>query len=159
MYTPLLLTWARRLGLGPADAADLVQDIFTVLVSKLPTFEYDPCKSFRGWLKTILLNRWRTYQRRDEHRQALDEELQEIAASNLPELEETEHREYLVARALRFMQAEFRDVTWKACWELVVAQRPAAEIAQELGISVNSVYLAKSRVLRRLREELAGLLD
>jgi RNA polymerase sigma-70 factor (ECF subfamily) len=50
-------------------------------------------------------------------------------------------------------------VTWQACWEFVVRDRPAAAVAAELGITVNAVYLAKSRVLRRLREELQGLLD
>jgi RNA polymerase sigma-70 factor (ECF subfamily) len=57
------------------------------------------------------------------------------------------------------MQAEFQPVTWQACWQFVLLDRPATEVAAELGITVNAVYLAKSRVLRRLREELAGLLD
>src|SRR5439155_714941 len=64
-----------------------------------------------------------------------------------------------VGRALRIMQAEFQPATWKACWECVVAGRPPEAVAAELGISVNAVYLAKSRVLRRLHEELRGLLD
>jgi RNA polymerase sigma-70 factor (ECF subfamily) len=57
------------------------------------------------------------------------------------------------------MQAEFSAATWKACWECVVEGRPAAEVAAELGISENAVYLARCRVLRRLRRELDGLLD
>ena len=57
------------------------------------------------------------------------------------------------------MQKEFQPATWKACWEFVVKDRPAAAVAAELGITINAVYLAKGRVLRRLREELVGLLD
>ncbi len=57
------------------------------------------------------------------------------------------------------MHTDFQPSTWKACWELIVAGRPAAEIAAELGLSENAVYLAKARVLRRLRQELAGLLE
>jgi len=57
------------------------------------------------------------------------------------------------------MQNEFQPVTWKACWEYVVGGRDPESIASELGITVNAVYLAKSRVLRKLRQELAGLLD
>jgi RNA polymerase sigma-70 factor (ECF subfamily) len=57
------------------------------------------------------------------------------------------------------MKSDFEPATWKACWASVVEGRPAAEIAEELEISVNSVYLAKSRVVRRLRRELDGLLD
>ena len=57
------------------------------------------------------------------------------------------------------MQTDFQPATWKACWETVVAGRHAADVAAELGLSENAVYLAKARVLRRLREELAELLD
>src|SRR5439155_19199810 len=74
------------------------------------------------------------------------------------DLEEAKYRQHLGARALELMQAEFQPATWKACWELFVNGRPAAEVAAELGTTVNAVYLAKSRVLRRLRRELDGLL-
>jgi RNA polymerase sigma-70 factor (ECF subfamily) len=73
--------------------------------------------------------------------------------------EEAEYRDFLVARALRLMQADFQPTTWKACWEHGVCGRPAHEVAAELGISESSVYVAKCRVLRRLRVELDGLLD
>jgi RNA polymerase sigma-70 factor (ECF subfamily) len=63
LYTPLLLYWARRRGLQHQDAADLVQDVLTVLVRKLPEFTYDRRRSFRGWLRTVLLNKWRDRQR------------------------------------------------------------------------------------------------
>ena len=60
LYTPLLHYWASRLpGMQEADVSDLVQDVFLVLLAKLPTFQYDPGQSFRGWLRTLLLNRWR----------------------------------------------------------------------------------------------------
>ena len=68
------------------------------------------------------------------------------------------HRE-LTRRALELMKAEFAPTTWQACWEFVVNERSADEVGKELGISVNAVYWAKSRVLRRLRTELAGLLE
>ena len=57
------------------------------------------------------------------------------------------------------MQAEFAPGTWKACWEHVVMGRPAAEVAAELGLALGSVYVAKSRVMSRLRQELQGLLE
>ena len=74
-------------------------------------------------------------------------------------LGEVEYREYLVRRALELMQREFQPATWKAFWECVTADRPAAEVAAELGLTVAAVYAAKSRVLRRLRQDLEGLLD
>jgi RNA polymerase sigma-70 factor, ECF subfamily len=161
MYTPLLVAWTRRLGLSQHEAADLLQDIFTVLVEKLPSFRYDSAKSFRAWLKTLLMNRWRNdLRKRAGVKEQGDARLSEVAAADdLREFEDEEYRSYLVRRALELMRAEFQPTTWKACWEFVVRDRPATEVAAELGITINAVYLAKSRVLRRLREELAGLLD
>src|SRR5262245_6513796 len=64
LYTPLLHRWAGQLGLQDADAADLVQDVFSILVQKLPEFVYDPARSFRGWLRTVLIHRWHNWPRR-----------------------------------------------------------------------------------------------
>jgi RNA polymerase sigma-70 factor (ECF subfamily) len=162
LYSPLLYYWAHHLGLNEPDAADLVQDVFTTLVQKLPEFCYEPGKSFRGWLRTVTLNKWRDRSRRRaagpgyEGPGALDG----LAADeDSGAFGESEYRQHLVSRAVQLMQAEFSPKTWKACWEHVVACRPAAEVAAELGISVGSVYVAKSRVLSRLRQELEGLLD
>jgi RNA polymerase sigma-70 factor (ECF subfamily) len=162
LYTPLLYYWTRRLGLQPQDASDLVQDVFTLLVQKLPEFAYDRRRSFRSWLRTVILNKWR-----DRQRERVERPLPADAAAfnglavpdPAPLLEETEYQQHLVRCALQVMQAEFQPVTWRACWEYVVAGRPPAEVAAELGVTVNSVYVAKSRVLTRLRQELEGLLD
>src|SRR5947209_11513540 len=64
LYTPLLYQWARRAGLQDPDAADLLQDVFTSLVQKLPEFHYDRQKSFRAWLRTVTLNQWRDNRKR-----------------------------------------------------------------------------------------------
>jgi RNA polymerase sigma-70 factor (ECF subfamily) len=162
LYTPLLFYWACRTGIREQDAADLVQEVFAVLVQKLPEFMYDRHKSFRGWLRTILFNKWRDQRRRLEAArfQSNDLVLDNLADPEGPEMFwEAEYRQQLVGRALELMQAEFQPTTWKACWETVVSDRPAADVADELGLSVDAVYAAKSRVLRRLRQELAGLWD
>jgi RNA polymerase sigma-70 factor (ECF subfamily) len=158
LYTPLLFFWIRPLGLRDADAADLVQDVFLTLVEKLPEFRYDPQRSFRAWLRTVLLNKWRNRCAVREAQQPTD--IPEPADSdNVAAFGEEEYRQHLVARALELMQQDFEPATWKACWELVVRSRPAEEVAAKLGISLNAVYVAKSRVLGRLRQELAGLMD
>jgi RNA polymerase sigma-70 factor (ECF subfamily) len=161
LYTPLLYHWARRTGLQSSDAADLVQEVFTVLVQKMPAFVYDPDRSFRAWLRTVTLNKWRERRRR-RPQQTLAENHPALADLAHPEdpggLDETEYREHLTRRALQLMQAEFPPTTWKAAWE-VLSGRPAAEVAAELGVGVAGVYTAKSRVLRRLRQEFVGLLD
>jgi RNA polymerase sigma-70 factor (ECF subfamily) len=157
LYTPLLLYWARRLGLQDPDAADLVQDVLIVLMQKLPEFRYQPGKSFRGWMRTVLMNKWRDR----PHRAGpapLDSAVQPEAPTD-DNLEEREYRLFVMGQALRMMAADFEPATWQACWNTVVLDRPAAEVAAELGMTVNAVYLAKSRVLARLRQDLAGLLD
>src|SRR6516165_6272641 len=59
LYAPLLFAWGRRLGLPRDEVGDLVQDVLVILVQRLPEFTHDRRHSFRAWLKTILLNRWR----------------------------------------------------------------------------------------------------
>lgn len=158
LYTPLLLAWARRLGLQEPDAADLVQDLFACLVEQLPRFEYDPKKSFRAWLKTLLLNRWRNLARRRQARTGAD--LADLPAPDAdPDAEEREYRQHLVSRAAKLIEHEFPAASWRAFWQTAVVGRPVAEVAAELGVTANTVYLARSRVLRRLREELHGFLD
>lgn len=161
LYTPLLYHWARRAGLQDPDAADLVQDVFTILVRKLPEFALDSRKSFRAWLRTVTLNQWRDHCKRRARRPVVSNgsALDSVEAPEDPAFWEVEYRRCLVDRALGIMRAEFQPTTWQACWQVVVEERPAAEVARELGISENAVYIARCRVLRRLRSELEGLFE
>ena len=156
LYTPLLFYSARRVGLQDSDAADLVQEVFALLVRKLPEFAYDQDKGFRNWLRTVLMNKWREIGRRNALPTA-GAVPERAAPDEIAALADEEFRRHLIVRALELMKAEFQPATWKACWEYAAVGRPAAEVAAELGVSVNAVYLATGRVLRRLRHELAGL--
>lgn len=163
LYTPMLFHWAKSAGLGEADAADLVQDVFSGLVQSLPSFHYQPGNgSFRAWLKTLVLNRWRDQCRRRAVRPGevgLGAVPEPAALDPVTELAEAEYQQRLVTRAMQIMQRDFQPTTWKACWEHAVLGRPAAEVAAELGMSEGAVYVARSRVLARLRQELQGLID
>src|SRR4051812_5537979 len=161
LYTPLLFYWARRRGCQEPEAADLVQEVLVLLVRKLPAFTYDPHESFRGWLRTLARNCWHNLRRRAEVPRAEDAPaLDDLPAPDTDDpFWEAEYRQRLVGRALALMQAEFQPATWKACWECVVGGKPAAEVARELGMSTGAVYMAKSRVLSRLRQELHRLVD
>ncbi len=160
LYAPLLYAWAQRWGLQDQDAADLVQEVLVALVQKLPEFDYDPQRRFRGWLRTVAQNKWRDLVRRKGLRGSAEGSLADVAAPDEnDELAEAEYRRHLVSRALQLMQAEFPEKMWKACWEHVVAGRPVAEVAAELGIAEGTVYVAKSRIMSRLRQELEGLLE
>jgi RNA polymerase sigma-70 factor (ECF subfamily) len=161
LYTPMLFEWTARLHVPEQDAADLVQNVFLTLVRQMPHFHYDQAGSFRGWLRTVLLHRYRDQLRRRQlpaARESVD--LDSLGGPDpVKELAEVEYRGYLAGRALRLMQSDFAPSTWRACWETVVRERPAADVAAELNLTVAAVYTANSRVLRRLREELDGLLD
>jgi len=161
LYTPFLYYWARRIGLRGDEAADLVQDVFAVLLTKLADFRYDGRRSFRSWLRTVTLNKWREARRRAARQVAGDAavDLESVAAPDDDAAWEVEYRQHVTRRAVELMRTDFEPTTWRACWEVVVEGRPAAEVAAELGLSAGAVYAAKFRVLARLREELADLLD
>ncbi|HVS37613.1 MAG TPA: sigma-70 family RNA polymerase sigma factor [Gemmataceae bacterium] len=163
LYTPLLLYWAGRMGLSAPDARDLVQDVFVTLIQKLPQFQYQPRKgSFRSWLRTVAETRWRDSLRQRAaapHSEGPAPLEDVVVPDGAAALWETEYRTHLVGRALQIMQSDFEAKTWKACWAVVVENRSGAELAAELGMTIDAVYAARSRILRRLRQELAGLMD
>lgn len=162
LYTPLIYRWSRNNGLNSADSSDLVQSVFAKLLVKLPEFEYDPARRFRAWLLTIARNQATDFWRRAKSNPLVANG----SAADLPEsfasedlLEDREYRDFLVRRARKLMEQEFEPLTWQACWKYVAEGRSAADVGRELGLSANAVRVAKCRVLRRLRQELEGLLD
>jgi RNA polymerase sigma-70 factor, ECF subfamily len=160
LYTPLLYRWAARMGLADDDAWDVVQEVFVALVRELPRFEYDAQKrNFRGWLKTITIHRCqeRFRVRQPTLADAAGESAAPLSPDAVEEFWEREYREELVRRACELMKSDFEETTWRVCWEHAVNGRTASEVAAEFGISENAVYLAKFRVMRRLRQELEGL--
>jgi RNA polymerase sigma-70 factor (ECF subfamily) len=161
LYTPLLFQWARQAGLQASDAADLVQEVFVVLLRQLPQFTYDPNKSFRAWLRTVTLNKWREWKRRTVPVTAGGGEAFEAieAPDQWGVFDEAEYSRHVVGQALAALRPEFPERTWEAFWQYAVVGTDATAVADYLGLSPGSVYAAKSRVLTRLRQEVAGLLD
>ena len=160
LYTPILYGWARRTGLNQDDAAALLQDVFAILVEQMPTFRYRASGSFRAWLHTVLSNRWRELRRRKQPASAAPGALEAIPAAECPDLPgEAEERAELLARALKILEPEFEPATWQAFRQRVILERPGDVVARDLGLSLNAVYIAGSRVRKRLREFLAGLLE
>jgi RNA polymerase sigma-70 factor (ECF subfamily) len=159
-YTPLLLSWSRKAGLSIEDARDHVQEVLVDLVKKLPKFMYNPERGkFRCWLYTVLHNKLRSRRRRREPwvAQANDAELAALIEPP-SSFTEHEHLQYLVHRALAIMKEEFETTSWQACWEYIVNDLPAKAVAKKLGITENAVYLAKARIVRRVREEMSDFL-
>jgi len=160
LYTPVLYHWARRNGLPNADAADLVQEVLTLLFHKLPELVKDSQLAVRVWLGSVSVEKWRAYRQR---RQSVGRAAGPTPAAIDPDvgivLEEEEYRRHLIQQALQLLRPEFPHPTWQAFQHHVVQGRQALDVAAELRLTVGDVFAAKSLVLSRLRLELDGLLD
>jgi RNA polymerase sigma-70 factor (ECF subfamily) len=168
LYSPLLRSWLQRHPLQGADVDDLLQDILAVLVQKLPQFTHPGhAGAFRGWLRAILVYRlrwhWREKLRKPAHIGDDDAEQfltrLEQADGDLARRWDAEHDRHVVARLLELIRPEFTATTWQAFQGYVLEEKPLAEVAAELGLTANAVYIARTRVFRRLREEAAGLIE
>ncbi len=166
LYEPLLNSWLRRYAVPPADAADLVQEVLTVLVRELPEFRHDLRRgAFRRWLRNILLNRlrnyWRSRRRVGETAGDADGILGQLEdpSDRLERLWDQEHDAYVLVRLTELLRKEFEAATWDAFRLTALEGQPYSEVAAVLGLSVNAVRIAKSRVLKRMRQEVAGLID
>lgn len=165
LYEPLIQGWLRRHRLIASDRDDVVQNVMTVVVRRLPEFDHNGrVGAFRNWLKTITINCLRDYWktlRTHPQQAAATEMLNEWAddQSAISQSWDLEHDRHLVQKLLTLLEPEFTPETWKAFQQVVIEAKPAAEVAKSLGITVNAVYIAKSRVLTRLRHEAKGLMD
>jgi RNA polymerase sigma-70 factor (ECF subfamily) len=158
VVTPFLYQVARRHGLRPDDAADVAQDVLVVLAQELPRFEYDPARSFVGWLRTVLRNRLYDLRKRRQPLVMAPADLPEPTAPWEP-FDEREYTTWLAARALALVETRCSATEKAVVREYIQKGRAAAEVAAELGVSANVVYLTSSRVVARLRGLLAGMLE
>ncbi|MGH7224044.1 MAG: RNA polymerase sigma factor [Gemmataceae bacterium] len=168
LYTPLLLRWLRQAGVDASDADDVAQEVFVAVVREMPTFRHNQQRgAFRCWLRAILVHRLRKHWNAKQSTMATAgsaENLQalerlEDPASDLNRLWDREHDALLAQRVLQLIEQDFTSSTWHVFRRVVLDGAKPAEVAAETGLSVNAVLLAKSRVLRRARQEIAGLID
>jgi len=167
LYTPVLHAWLGRHDLQSSDLDDLTQEVLGVVVRKLPEFQHNRrTGAFRAWLRTITVHCLRRFWRAKRYQAAAPggsdfeaylSQVEDPASGLSAEWD----REYgrLLRRLLELVEPEFQPKTWSAFRLLVLDRRPAAEAAAELGLTVNAVLIAKSRVLQRLRQEAAGLIE
>lgn len=169
LYTPLIRGWLRRQAfLRPDDSDDLVQEVLAVVVRKLPEFERQPrAGAFRRWLKTITINVLRDFWRAQRIRPLatgnsdVQQVLDQLAdpESDLSQLWDQEHDQHVTRRLLEIIRPRFEANTWKAFQRVALDGVSPDDTAAELGITVNAVFIAKSRVLALLRQEGKGLID
>jgi RNA polymerase sigma-70 factor (ECF subfamily) len=161
LYAPLLDAWLTAAGLQPADREDLAQRVLLVVVRQLPQFEGSGRPgAFRAWLRGITTNLLREFWRaRPEP--GVGSRLEQISDPDggLSRLWDEQHDRHVLNSLMELVRPEFTDATWRAFRRLALDGAPARTVADELGLSVNAVLIAKSRVLARLRQEAAGLVD
>jgi len=164
VYTPLIFAFCLSRGLTETDAGDVTQDALKAVAGAIPRFEYDPRRSsFRNWLFTVVrskLNNFLAAQAR-QPRPAGESTLQRFV-ENEPEsaMEEAWQHEYqvnLVRWAAGRIQGEFKAQTWNAFWRTAVQGEPAETVAGELGLSLNALYIARSRVTGRLKQMIESI--
>jgi RNA polymerase sigma factor (sigma-70 family) len=168
LYTPLIRRWLARVGVQPGDGEDLVQDVLAVVVRRFPEFRHNErTGAFRAWLRAIAVNCARDFWRANRIRPApvggtdFGGYLAQLEDSSHPLAEawDREHDVYVTRQLLEMLRPEFEDKTWDMFRRFVLDGLPAAQVATELGTSPNAVFIAKSRVLARLRQEADGLID
>ncbi|MCA9081915.1 MAG: sigma-70 family RNA polymerase sigma factor [Planctomycetaceae bacterium] len=154
VYYPFLEGITRRAGIPVPDAQDIVQDLFVSLLHALPEFEYASTRGrFRGWLRQVVRNRivdW--YRNRSRREQSLAE--LNWLAEDTPDFEQ-EHRHHVVRHVLGKVREESQPLTWNCFERHVLEMSPAQDVAEELGVSVNAVYVNSSRTLARVRTRCA----
>jgi RNA polymerase sigma-70 factor (ECF subfamily) len=168
LYQPLIRAWLSRYPIQRQEVEDLTQDIFAAVIRGLNRFSHSGQPgAFRGWLRTITANRAREFWRAGKgraHASGGTEFLQmveqlEDPQSSLSREWDVQHDEHVLRQLLSLLDVEFEPATVRAFHRLVFDNQGAADVAAELNMSVAAVYTAKSRVLRRLREEAEALID
>lgn len=166
LYTPLVFNHCTRHGLQEADAADVAQEVMRVAAGAMPEFRYDAERGkFRGWLLQTTRHRLQKFfAKRQRFPQAASETAIERLLDREPGTDEQarweeEYRQRLFDWAAEKARPEFQSTTWEAFRLTAVECVSVKEVANRLGISIGAVYIARSRVIARLRELVETVAD
>lgn len=166
IYAPLLHAYAMKHGLQDADAADMTQETLRLVLRAAPEFVYQPMKgTFRGWLLTVARNVLRKFANRQamsvrgtgdsEIKRAIEETPTHDVDDDA--LWDHEYRSRMLHVAAERIESEFRTATWQAFWRTAVLNEPCDDVARSLGMTIGAVYIARSRVMTRIRREIEFL--
>ena len=161
LYTPLLHAWLTAAGLQAADRDDLVQRALAIIVEQLPAFGHNGRPgAFRAWLRGVAVNLLREHWRA-RPTTGVPSVLAELAdpQGGLSRVWDEQHDRHVLHGLMESVRPEFTEPTWRAFRRVTLDGMPARDVAAELGLSVNAVLIAKSRVLARLRDQARGLVD
>ncbi|MFV2069124.1 MAG: RNA polymerase sigma factor [Pirellulales bacterium] len=165
LYGPLVVRWCRRMGLAEANAADVSQEVFQAVTTQIGQFRRErPTDSFRAWLYGITRNKVRDVWRKQADSPAaiggttIQHRFQQMPDHYDADLKDAPQEfQEVLRRAMDLVQVEFTEKSWQAFWQVTIDGRKPSDVAADLEMSAGAVYIAKSRALKRLREELDGL--
>jgi RNA polymerase sigma factor (sigma-70 family) len=159
VYSPLIYGFCRAREVQSSDAADITQEVLLRVSKAMRTFEYDRAKGlFRDWLAKVVLNEIRRYSNKTRPTATDPNELDQDAG--VIESEWNEHfHQHIFAKALERCKLHFTNETWSLFESTWIHKRPAEDVATERGIGIDRIYVARSRVLKRLRYEVGVLAD
>jgi RNA polymerase sigma-70 factor (ECF subfamily) len=158
-YQPMIRDWCLRWGSRPEDAEDVAQEVLLKLLAAMKTFQYDPGRSFRAWLKTVTQNAWNDFTKSHRRESTADpDRFQAIldsraALDDLRSRMEDAYDRELLDLAMRRVEKRVKPANWRAFHLTAIEGRAGADAARELGLSVARVFIAKHRVERMLEEE------
>jgi RNA polymerase sigma-70 factor (ECF subfamily) len=165
LYGPVVYGFCRRRGLQDADAADVMQDVMRSISTAIARLDYDPKQgTFRGWLFTVTRNKVFNFlsARQIRPQGSGDTTTNKLLdtqpdGSDTEDVWELEYQRRLASMAMDRVKSEFQDNTWRAFWMTAVEGLAVADVAKQIGLSAGAIYVAKSRVLARLKEEVDTL--
>ena len=161
-YAGAIFSWASGIGLQDSDAADVTQEVLLKLLNQLRTFQYQADKgSFRGWLKTVTVNAAKDCGRKLTRSQCDSAGLSKVGnTGGFEDLEkriEQEYKNELLQQARQIVKAKVQPKTWEAFHMTAELQQSASDAARQLGVPLGDIYVAKSRVIKLLRQTIASL--
>ncbi len=167
IYTPLIRRWLAGYGVAESEAEDLMQEVFQTLLLEVGEFKHNGrTGAFRRWLRLTIVNRLKGFWRARKMESltngadaSMIMEAMEDPSSNPNVLWDQEHDSHVARALLRLVEPQFTVSTWQAFRLQVMEGIKASEVAEQLGISVNAALIAKSRVMKALREEATGLIE
>ena len=167
LYTPLVRIWISRYSSSQQEAEDVIQDVLAVVVRRLPDFERARPGSFRSWLRTITVNCLRDSWKKQRLRPVVaggsdfQQVLEQLSdpGSELSRLWNDEHDQHVLQSLLNRIKPTVPEPMWQSFFRVAMAGEAVEDVAADLGVSVNSIYIARSRVMARLRELGQGLID
>lgn len=162
IYEPLLRRWVGRNVSQPAATDDIVQEVLAALLEGLPKFQHNLRPgAFRSWLKSITIHRIRRHWRTEQITARYLSQIEDLEDPNskLSRVWDDEHDRHLLGVLLDRIQPEFDPRTWAIFQRVVIDGVSPRDVAREFASSANAVYIAKARILKRLRLEGRGLID